>query len=126
MGEFDGIGFARSGVWDSPQTPDRQNAADWDMGTGTRCAAARVVAAVGYWLKQLLEQPYKFAGSANHDGGGHIGRHYALNAGESDYPVRSIGSRLFLGRCPLSPNAGLGTCFRALFYYSVPDVSSQK
>jgi len=61
---FTGIGFARSGVWDSSQTPERHNAADWDMGTGIRCGVARVAAAMGRWMRRLLEQPYESARSA--------------------------------------------------------------
>src|SRR5262249_10512937 len=50
-----------------------------------------------------------------------LGLDHALYAGESDdlnktwIIQQKFGTRLFLGRCPLSPNAGLGTCSRALF-----------
>src|SRR5258708_35847944 len=98
VGAFDGIWFAWPGVWDSAQTSGRHNAADWDMGTGTRCAAARVAAAVGHWMQQLLEQPYEFTGCADHDGGRHFGRHFSLHAGELDDSVARFSSRLFLGR----------------------------
>ena len=67
------------------------------------------------WLLQLLEQSHESAGSADHDGGRHFGRHHPLHPGEFDDSVKSSALDCFLGRVPLSPNRGSGLVPGPLF-----------